>query len=82
MSGQPYENQVDPIGVHDTGSLFEVLYRQVNPFQYLRELVVNMWEAGATEGRVTMDEEYFRLHGVMKMCFIDNGCGKIHMGSN
>ena len=70
-----YENQVDPIGVHDAGSLFSVLTHQVDCIQYIRELVVNMIEAGASKGRITVDLEHYRNTGTIKLCFMDNGCG-------
>lgn len=53
----------------------EILQQPKGEFQYLRELVQNSVEAGASQIKITYEPEAWDKFRVARMMIVDNGCG-------
>ena len=81
IEGARVVEHTTPMTVGDTGFIVDRMGQDCAPLQFLRELTQNAIEAiqrsGGGEGEIIwdVDQDYFDLTGVYKLCIIDTGVG-------
>lgn len=64
----------------DTASVVNHLYKEVRPYQWVREVLENSRDAGAKRFELDIERQAMMKHGVKRALVIDDGCGMSPQG--
>jgi hypothetical protein len=67
--------KIKQMAVNGLNNMIDRAFRSGGPHQFLRELMKNSIESGATEVQISPEWKMVKKDGVYRLCFADNGSG-------